>query len=240
MEYVIVHSGKGGVGKSTVALHLALSLRSFFKVGLMDLDIHGPNTVRMSGGEFKVEAKGDMLVPPVYKGMKYISIGMMLPDKDTPIIWRGPLKTSLIKQFTEKTLWEDTELMICDMPPGTGDEAIDLSNSVKIKGSVLVTTPSKLSVNDLKRSVTFIKKLEIPIIGVVVNMSKIFCPECNSEFEIPSKFLDDYLNSESLKVLVNIPFIPEIASKQDKGCLDNNELISPVFEKLAENVKDFL
>jgi ATP-binding protein involved in chromosome partitioning len=236
----MVHSGKGGVGKSTVAVHLALALKNIFKVGLMDLDIHGPNTVRMSGGKFKVEAKGDMLVPPSYKGIRYISIGMMLPESDTPIIWRGPLKTSLIKQFTEKTLWDDTEVMICDMPPGTGDEAIDLSNSVKIEGSILVTTPSKLSVNDLKRSVTFMKKLEIPILGVVVNMSKISCPQCDSEFNIPSKFLDDYLNSESLKILANIPFIPEVASKQDKGFSEDDEIISSVFVKLSEDVKEFL
>ncbi len=240
MKYIVVHSGKGGVGKSTVAFNLALALKKYFKVALMDLDIHGPNTLRMSGKNFELKAEGDMLIAPEYEGIKYISVGMMLPEKDTPIIWRGPLKTSLIKQFVEKTFWGDTEVMICDMPPGTGDEAIDLSNTVKIDGSILVTTPSKLSVNDFKRSVVFMKKLEIPIIGTVVNMDSIVCPECDSKFDIPSKFLDEYLESENLKVIARFPFIPDIASNQDKGILLQNLAYKEHFELLAQNVKNFL
>lgn len=240
MKYIVVHSGKGGVGKSTIAFNLALTLKKYFKVALMDLDIHGPNTLRMSGKNFELKAEGDMLIAPEYEGIKYISVGMMLPEKDTPIIWRGPLKTSLIKQFVEKTFWGDTEVMICDMPPGTGDEAIDLSNTVKIDGSILITTPSKLSVNDFKRSVVFMRKLEIPIIGAVVNMDSIICPECDSKFDIPSKFLDEYLESESLKVIARFPFIPDIASNQDKGILLQDSIYKEHFESLAQNVKNFL
>ncbi len=240
MKYIVVHSGKGGVGKSTVAMNLALSLKRYFKVGLMDLDVHGPNTVRMSGKHFEVKAKDDMLVPPEFNGIKYISIGMMVPENDTPIIWRGPLKTSLIKQFVEKTIWSDTEVMICDMPPGTGDEAIDLSNTVKINGSILITTPSKLSVSDLKRSVAFMKKLNIPIAGIVINMDSIKCPNCNSQFNIPSKFLDEYIESEHLNIFARIPFIPDIASSQDKGLLVKISDYSKVFAELADNVKSFL
>jgi ATP-binding protein involved in chromosome partitioning len=240
MKYIIVHSGKGGVGKSTVAFNLAMTLKKYFKVGLMDLDIHGPNTVRMSGKNFELKANGDMLIAPDFNGIKYISVGMMLPQKDSPIIWRGPLKTSLIKQFTEKTFWGDTELMICDMPPGTGDEAIDLSNAVKIDGAILITTPSKLSVSDFKRSVGFVKKLEIPIIGAVINMDSIICPNCGSKFDIPSGFLNKTLEKESIKILAKLPFIPEVSSKQDKGVLLDNSVYSTYFEKLAEYVKKFL
>lgn len=171
---ILVLSGKGGVGKTTIAVNLALSLQiRKNKTGILDADIHGPNVPKMLALEnVPILANGNNMYPIEHKSkLKVISLAFMVPEKDS-VIWRGPMKHSMIKQFIENVLWNDLDYLVVDFPPGTGDEQISVAQLLpNVSGAVIVSTPQKVSILDSVRTIDFCKKMNIPIIGIIENMS---------------------------------------------------------------------
>jgi len=184
----MVLSGKGGVGKSSVAVNLAVTLaRQGYAVGIMDADIHGPNIPKMMGvEEERLVGSQDGLMPiPTESGPKVMSIAFLLQSKDDAVIWRGPLKHSVIKQFLGEVFWGTLDYLIVDLPPGTGDEALSTTHLIKnVDGAVIVTTPQDLALLDARKSITFCRQLNIPLIGVIENMSGFICPHCNQKIDL--------------------------------------------------------
>ncbi|MFN3535724.1 MAG: Mrp/NBP35 family ATP-binding protein, partial [Desulfatiglandales bacterium] len=178
---ILVLSGKGGVGKSTVAVNLAFSLRQAgYKVGLLDTDIHGPSIPTMLGLNGKRPSMDpDGIIPLDVHGVKVMSVGLFLRDEDEAVIWRGPLKMGVIKQFLMDVNWGDLDYLVIDSPPGTGDEPLSVSQLIgDITGAIIVTTPQRVSEVDVRKSITFCQRLNVPVLGVVENMGSFACPKC--------------------------------------------------------------
>ncbi|MCK5230559.1 MAG: Mrp/NBP35 family ATP-binding protein [Desulfobulbaceae bacterium] len=186
---ILVMSGKGGVGKSTVSVNLALGLaKKGFKVGLMDVDIHGPDVCHMLGLSDKLDLDTirDGVVPPMNYGdnLKIISIDYMMQNRDDPIIWRGPLKIQTIRQFIADIGWGDLDYLIIDSPPGTGDEPLSVAQTIKDTIAVVVTTPQEVALADVRKSINFCKQLKMQVAGLVENMSGFVCPHCGETVDI--------------------------------------------------------
>lgn len=218
---VVVLSGKGGVGKSTVAVNLATALTLEKKrVGLLDVDIHGPSIPTMLGLE-RVEFQGceEGLFPIETGGMKVMSLGFLLKDPDDAVIWRGPLKMGVIKQFLKDVIWGDLDFLIIDSPPGTGDEPLSVCQLIgNLDGAVVVTTPQKVAAVDVRKSITFCRQLHVPVLGVVENMSGFVCPKCGEVTPIlrtggGKRIAEDM----GVPFLGSIPMDPMIAEACDSG-----------------------
>jgi ATP-binding protein involved in chromosome partitioning len=218
---VVVLSGKGGVGKSTIAVNLAVALMMAGKrVGLLDADIHGPSVPTMLGLEREqLQGGPDGLVPIEVGGLKVMSIGFFLNDPDEAIIWRGPLKMGVLKQFLKDVAWGDLDYLIIDSPPGTGDEPLSVCQLIgKLDGAIVVTTPQKVAAIDVRKSVNFCRQLKVPVLGIVENMSGFACPKCGEVMpvfcsgagqEIARDMLVPYLGA--------IPLDPQVAESCDTG-----------------------
>ncbi len=185
---ILVLSGKGGVGKSSIAVNLAvwLSMQGK-KVGLLDVDIHGPSIPKLLNLEGKrLQGGGDKVEPVSYSDtLKVISIGFLIQDENAALIWRGPMKHNVIKQFVSDVYWGDLDYLIIDCPPGTGDEPLSIIQLLgKADGAVVVTTPQQLAVADVKKCITFCKQLNLPVLGIIENMSGFVCPHCNKKTDI--------------------------------------------------------
>lgn len=184
----LVLSGKGGVGKSTIAVNLAVWLSMQGKiVGLLDIDIHGPSIPKLLNLDDKsIEAEGDKIRPILYNNaLKVMSIGFLLPDESNAVIWRGPMKHTLIKQFLTDFCWGDLDYLIVDCPPGTGDEPLSIVQLLNnADGAIIVTTPQQIAVIDVKKCITFCRQLNLSILGVIENMSGFVCPHCNRRIDI--------------------------------------------------------
>jgi ATP-binding protein involved in chromosome partitioning len=199
---IAVGAGKGGVGKTTVAVNLALALaKCGSRVGLLDGDIYGPNVPMMLGIKTQLTTDGKQIVPAEKYGVQVISIGFLTQD-DAPIIWRGPMLHGAIQQFFREVAWKDLDYLIVDMPPGTGDVALSLSQTVPVVGSIVVTTPQQVSLADSRRAVRMYQKLNIPTIGVVENMSYFTCTNCHHEADIFG-----HGGGEGLAAEMNVPFL---------------------------------
>ena len=219
---IIVLSGKGGVGKSTVSVNLAFALsEKKYNVGLMDCDIHGPSIPKILG----VENKRPTLLPngfspiTITSSLKVMSIGFLLSDADSPVIWRGPMKMGAIKQFIGDVDWGNLDYLIIDLPPGTGDEPLSIAQLIpQSDGAVIVTTPQELALVSVRKSINFVKKMNIPIIGIVENMSGFKCPHCHKEIDI-FKTGGGLQASKDLQVpfLGKVPLDPEIVQTGDSG-----------------------
>jgi ATP-binding protein involved in chromosome partitioning len=182
---VAVGAGKGGVGKSTTAVNLAvaLALRGA-KVGLLDGDVYGPNIPQMLGTSDQPEVSEDKkMIPPQAHGIKLVSMGMLVPP-DQPIIWRGPMLHSAIQQFMRDVVWGELDYLVVDLPPGTGDVSLSMAQSVPLAGAVVVTTPQGVSVADVRKAVAMFRQLNIPVLGAVENMSYFVCPHCGDRTDI--------------------------------------------------------
>jgi ATP-binding protein involved in chromosome partitioning len=180
-----VGAGKGGVGKSTTAVNLAVALRrKGARVGLMDTDVYGPNIPQMLGitGQPEVSEERKM-VPPEAHGIKVISMGMLVPP-DQPVIWRGPMLHGAVQQFMRDVVWGELDYLVVDLPPGTGDVSLSMAQSVPVAGAVVVTTPQGVSVSDVRKAVAMFRQLNIPVLGVIENMSWFECPHCHEKTEI--------------------------------------------------------
>jgi len=238
---VAVLSGKGGVGKSSVAALLAVALRRRGKrIGVLDADITGPSIPKMFGLH-QQPAMGSVGILPAKTGtgIKVMSINLLLPNEDEPVIWRGPLISSAIKQFWGEVMWGDLDYLIVDLPPGTSDASLTVMQSIPLSGLVLVTSPQDLAGMVVRKAARMAQHMGAPILGVVENMSYITCPKCGEKIEVfgPSQVL--HTTAElGVPLLGRLPLDPELARRCDAGEIEEYgaELFEPIAEKVAERV----
>lgn len=240
---LLVMSGKGGVGKSTVSVNLALGLANKgFKVGLMDVDIHGPDVIRMLDmkGTIEPPSSPDALVPPLQynDNLKVVSLEYMMRDRDEAIIWRGPLKIQAIRQFVSDMDWGELDYLVIDAPPGTGDEPLSVAQTIPGVKALVVTTPQNVALADVRKSINFCKTVQVEIAGVIENMSGFVCPHCSETVDIFKSGGGESLARElDLPFLGKIPMDPRVVMAGDEGTpyLSSNEA-SPATDAFAKVV----
>lgn len=221
-QVIVVMSGKGGVGKTSVAVNLAYAWAAAGKrVGLLDTDIHGPNVAKMLGIEDEViEQFGtDMLPVTAEHGLKVVSLALLGQGVDTPFIWRGPMKTSVIRQFLGDVDWGELDYLVIDSPPGTGDEPLSVCQLLsKISKAVIVTTPQDVAVLDARKSVMFARELNIPVLGIIENMSGFVCPHCRARTDLFKKGGGEKAARElGVEFLGRIPLDSQLVALGDSG-----------------------
>ena len=218
----LVLSGKGGVGKSSIAVNLAVWLSMQGKnVGLLDIDIHGPSVPKLLNLEhMHVQAVTNKMIPIVYSDtLKVMSVGFLLRNKTDALIWRGPMKHGVIKQFVTDVFWGDLDYLVVDCPPGTGDEPLSITQLLgQIEGAIIVTTPQQLAVVDVKKCITFCKQLNLPVLGVIENMSGLVCPHCNQHIEVfTGNGGEEMARDFKVSFLGKVPIDPALAHACDIG-----------------------
>ena len=239
---IAVASGKGGVGKSTTAANLALALSAEgARVGILDADIYGPSLPMMLGISGRPETKEENTIEPMEgHGLQASSIGFLV-DQDSPMVWRGPMVTSALEQLLRQTRWRDLDYLIVDMPPGTGDIQLTLSQKVPVTGAVIVTTPQDIALLDARKGLKMFEKVGVPIIGIVENMSAYICPSCGHEEHVfgsggGQKMCSDY----GVDFLGSLPLNLSIREQSDAGCptvvAEPNGAISQVYKQIARQV----
>jgi Mrp family chromosome partitioning ATPase len=236
---IVILSGKGGVGKSTVAVNLAVGLAAKGrKVGLIDVDLHGPSVPRMLGlnGHFQ---GGEHPKPMAWsENLSVVSIEPLLPDRDRSIIWRGPVKIGVIRQFISDLEWDPLDYLIVDSPPGTGDEPLTVAQTVTGAYGVIVTTPQEVALADVRKSIDFCNQVKMPILGLVENMNGMVCPHCGQAIEFLSSGGGSSLaQAAKMDLLASIPFTQGVVKAGDTGAPDHQPfepLVEAVMRKLEE------
>lgn len=241
---IVVLSGKGGVGKSTVAVNLAMALAMRGKaVGLLDADIHGPSIPKMLGIQEMSLGMNDnnrmlpVLVPP---NLKVISMAFLLKDRDSPVIWRGPIKMGALRQFLEEVDWGALDYLIVDLPPGTGDEPLSIAQLIPSPdGAIIVTTPQDVALLSVRKSITFSKVVGLPAIGIIENMAEMRCPHCKKKIAMfgengGAKAAKDF----GMPILGKIPLDPLITASGDKGLPFVTDINSTDVQKAFESIVD--
>lgn len=216
-------SGKGGVGKSMVSALMAVSMRRReYKTAIMDADITGPSIPKMFGLKERAKSTDDGLLPETTKtGIDVMSINLLLEDETAPVIWRGPVIGGVVGQFWSEVIWENEDYMFIDMPPGTGDVALTIFQSLPIDGIIIVTSPQELVSMIVEKAMKMAVMMDIPVIGIVENYSYIKCPDCGKEFSIFGESrVDEVAEKYGLEVLAKIPFNPEFAKIADRGLVE--------------------
>lgn len=216
---IAVGSGKGGVGKTTIAVNLAIALsRLGHKVGLLDADVYGPNVPLMLGTNSSPKVVGDNRIEPLLAhGLKVISVGLLNPG-DKPLIWRGPMLHSIIRQFLGSVEWGKLDYLIIDLPPGTGDVALSLVQTVPLTGAIVVSTPSDVALQDARKAIEMFRQVKVDIIGLAENMSYFVCPHCHTEIDVFSKGGGERTAKQfGIAFLGNIELDPRIREAGDTG-----------------------
>jgi ATP-binding protein involved in chromosome partitioning len=237
---IAVASGKGGVGKSTVSVNLALALKALGnRVGLLDADIYGPSIPLMMGTEATPRAGQDKKIYPIEKyGISLISMGFFLDDK-SPVIWRGPIVMSIIRQFLRDVLWGELDYLVVDLPPGTGDAALTLAQEVPLNGGVIVSTPQDVALLDVRRGIAMFRQVNVPILGIIENMSYYLCPQCGEREDI---FGHGGVEKTGLEVIGEIPIVEEVRVGGDSGkplvVQQPEHSVSQIFLRLAARVME--
>ena len=240
---IAVASGKGGVGKSTMAVYLSVALaQAGAKVGLLDADIYGPNIPRMLGFEgnpLRPATDGRGILPAEKFGMKVMSMGFIVKEAE-PIVWRGPLLHKTMEQFLGQVAWGELDYLVVDLPPGTGDVQLSLSQMIPLTGAVIVTTPQQVALSDVRKAIAMFKKVNVPLLGVVENMSFFLCPHCGERVEIFQHGGGSRIAQEiGLPFLGEVPLIPEVCKSGDTGTpviLNGDSPFASAFLKVAEQV----
>lgn len=239
---IAVSSGKGGVGKSTVSVNLAVALaQAGARVGLLDADIYGPNIPMMMGVSKQPEQRDGKIIPAENYGVKLISMAFFVPD-DTAVVWRGPMVHTAIQQFFRDVLWGDLDFLLLDLPPGTGDAQLTISQLVPLRGAVTVTTPQNVALYDVRKGVMMFQKVNVPMLGLIENMSHFVCGHCGEKTEIFSSG-----GGERAAATMGIPFLgrvpidPAIRSGGDSGkpivVADPASAQSEAFRQIAEKLR---
>lgn len=240
-QIIAVSSGKGGVGKTTVSVNVAIALsQTGAKVGLLDADITGPNVPIMMGDQEPPKVENAKIIPKENYGIKYISMGVLVPP-DQPVVWRGPMLDGVIKQFLRDVIWGELDYLIVDLPPGTGDAQLTICQAVPLAGGVIVTTPQDVALLDSKKSINMFKQMKVPILGVIENMSYFICPKCNERTEIFSHGGGEQAAKNlGVPFLGRIPIELEVRIGGDSGkpitAINQNHPISKVFREVASQV----
>jgi len=244
---LLVMSGKGGVGKSTVAAYLSVGLaRKGFRVGLMDVDLHGPSIPRLLGlkGNILSSQEGSKAIPLQYMPtLEVMSIESLLGDKDAATIWRGPLKIGVIKQFIADIAWTNADYLIIDSPPGTGDEPLTIAQVIPDTKAIIVTTPQEISLADVRKSINFCRQVHMDILGLVENGSGLTCPYCGKTIDL-YKTNGGMLTAKKagLRLLGSLPLEPDIVTEGDNGTvewMDKKDLPYTIgFTKIVDMVAD--
>ncbi len=221
---MLILSGKGGVGKSVITANLALALAMRHdgeKIGILDGDLTGPSIPKILGARGQALSAGPPGIFPVEGplGIKIVSIDNLLPEDDTPVIWRGPLKSRAIMDFLSEVVWGELEYLLVDLPPGTGDEALTIAQSIpRVDGVIIVTIPSDLSQFIVRKAVSFCRRLELPVLGIVENMSWLVCPNCGAEISVFMHGGGEKISTEmGVRLLGRIPLDPNICKASDAG-----------------------
>ncbi len=242
---IVVMSGKGGVGKSTVTVNLAtaLAMRGY-EVGILDADIHGPNIPKMLNIENEdVMSDQDGLMPVlVPPHMKVMSMAFLLQDPDTPVVWRGPIKMGALRQFVADVKWGDLDFLVVDLPPGTGDEPLTIAQLLEdADGAIIVTTPQDVALLDSRKSVTFAQALKMPVLGIVENMSGLICPHCHNTIELFKVGGGERAAQEmGVPFLGRVPLDPNVVLGGDDGSpivlKDKSNPASKAFDEMVERI----
>ncbi len=230
-KIIVVSSGKGGVGKSTVSTNLALALSKKSKVGLLDADIYGPSIPRMMGAiNQKPQVNADQKIVPLTRlGLKLMSIGFLV-EEGAAIVWRGPMLFKAMDQFFRDIDWGELDYLVIDLPPGTGDVHLSIAQKIPVSGAIIVTTPQNIALADAKKAVDMWKRVNVPVLGVVENMSYMLAPGTHEKIQLfPKGELSSYLDSQKLVRLAEIPFNPSVSLGSEAGI--------PVVESHASGVE---
>jgi len=239
---IAIMSGKGGVGKSSVTSMLAVSLRrKGYNVGILDADITGPSIPKIFGLHGKADANETGLLPvETQQGIKVMSLNLLLPNEDDPVIWRGPIINQLVRQFWTDVVWGELDYLLVDLPPGTGDVPITVMQSLPVSGIVIVTSPQQLAGMIVRKAINMVKKYGAPIYGLVENMAYVTCSHCEERLEIFGKPRgEEEANKNEIPYLGQLPIDPVLATMADLGKVEDyvSESFDRVAQRLAEEIE---
>lgn len=234
---IAIGSGKGGVGKSMATVNIAYAMAGLgYKVGILDADIYGPSLPMMMDVHIKPDFEHNQIIPPMKSGIKLMSIGFMLGE-DMPLIWRGPMIQKALQQLLFNTNWGALDYLFIDMPPGTGDIQLTLAQKVPLAGAIIVSTPQDIALIDAKKAIAMFQKVNVPILGLIENMSHFACPHCNEKTYIfDHENVKQYAEKNKIKFLGEIPLTLNIRESMDEGTPEKVD--DEIFRKIATAINE--
>ncbi|WP_087679123.1 Mrp/NBP35 family ATP-binding protein [Garciella nitratireducens] len=239
-KIIAVMSGKGGVGKSSISVLIAKHLKQLgYNVGILDADITGPSVPRLLGLRGKRAGGTEEMMLPIktFDGIKVMSLNFLIENEDDPVIWRGPMISGVVEQFWTDVLWGDLDYLVIDMPPGTGDVALTLMQSVPINGIVMVSVPQDLVSMIVSKAINMARKMNINILGVIENMSYIICPDCGKKIKLfNGENIDKFLKEMNLKLLGELPMLSSISNLSEYSYESVNESLEWIFDLIVKNI----